>query len=440
MKKPIILFITIFIFAFFTLGSCAKDENSLNAKDPVTLTMWHVYGEQADSPMNELLDEFNRTEGKQKGVIINVMLTSNAIQIGEKLLQAQSGKFGAQPMPDLFFCHKSDAKSLGEENLVNWKEEFSQSELDEFIPSFISDGTINDKLSILPTTKSTHLLFVASGVFARFSEATGVTYDDLQTWEGFFAVADKYKEWSGKPFCAFDYMLRAVELDAVAKGDDNLYDSDGWYDENDEIFNSAYTPFARALAKGSVIVSDMYANTQIMTGEVIAGVGSSAALLYYNDKITHPDGTSEPIAPKVLPAPHSNGYKVYAPQAGVGLSANKTTIKKRRAAAVFARWFTQKKRNLEFAADTGYMPVKKGAFDEMKDADFSSTAFSDLYDALRKTQASAEFLSENDSAAYYAKTNEVYKKIRTLQKSLDKKYAEGATEEQVAKEFRNCLK
>lgn len=47
--------------------------------------------------------------------------------------------------------------------------------------------------------------------------------------------------------------------------------------------------FARALAQGHVVVSDLYSNTQVMTGEVLGGLGSSAAILYYND--TSPIGT-----------------------------------------------------------------------------------------------------------------------------------------------------
>ena len=44
--------------------------------------------------------------------------------------------------------------------------------------------------------------------------------------------------------------------------------------------------FARSLAQGHVVVSDLYSNTQVMTGDVLSGLGSSAAILYYNDTVT----------------------------------------------------------------------------------------------------------------------------------------------------------
>ena len=78
-------------------------------------------------------------------------------------------------------------------------------------PTFLQTGMVDDRLVIFPVSKSTHVLYVSDREFSRFSVATGVTYDDLATWDGFFSVAEKYYEYSGgKPFCAFDYLLRAA--------------------------------------------------------------------------------------------------------------------------------------------------------------------------------------------------------------------------------------
>ena len=95
-----------------------------------------------------------------------------------------------------------------------------------------------------------------------------------------------------------------------------------------------------------------------MTGETLAGLGSSAAILYYNDFVTYPDNTTEPTDLLLAPLPHTAGTATpLMPQAGVGLCAFKTTDQKAEAAAVFLRWLTEQQRNLEFAANTGYMPV-----------------------------------------------------------------------------------
>lgn len=86
MKKfhIILLYVLVLSLLLPALSACGE-KTLLNPKEPITLTMWHVYGEQADSPMNRLIEEFNQTEGRDKGVIINVTLMSSTAQIGEKL-------------------------------------------------------------------------------------------------------------------------------------------------------------------------------------------------------------------------------------------------------------------------------------------------------------------------------------------------------------------
>lgn len=220
-KKFVSLFIVIAmtLATSFTFFACNKNNTLLNPKKPTTLTMWHVYGEQVNSPMNDFIEQFNATVGKEKGVIINVTLMSNASQIGKKLKDAQTGKAGSKAMPDLFFCHSSDARGLGANNLLDWKDCFSPSELDKFVPDFLSDGILSDHLSVFPVSKSTYMLFVAGGVFERFAADKDVSLSDLETWEGFFSVAEKYYEWSGgKPFCAIDYLIRIAELCAISDG------------------------------------------------------------------------------------------------------------------------------------------------------------------------------------------------------------------------------
>ena len=126
--------------------------------------------------MNRLVEEFNQTVGMEKGIIINVTGMSNASHIGKKLPDAKAGKPDTGEMPDLFFGHKSNAAEIGTENLVDWKELFSEKELSGFVPEFLSYGEENEKLYVFPVTKSTFLLFVSGSQFERFSKDTNVTY------------------------------------------------------------------------------------------------------------------------------------------------------------------------------------------------------------------------------------------------------------------------
>ena len=182
-----------------TLFGCGED-TLLNKREPVTVTFWHVYGEQSGSPMDVLVQEFNRTVGTEKGVRVQVTNLSSASMIGGFLKEAQKGG-DLQDMPDLFTCHISDATALGEDNLVDWRDWFTEEELSDFVPGFLADGTAEDgKQLLFPISKSTQLLMCNGSGFDRFSKATGVTYDDLSTWEGFYDAAGTFYDWSGKPF------------------------------------------------------------------------------------------------------------------------------------------------------------------------------------------------------------------------------------------------
>lgn len=417
--------------------ACRKKTS--DSKKSITLTMWHVYEEQADSPMNRLIQEFNDTAGKEKGIIINVTLMSNASQIGEKLLAARDNKPGVPDMPDLFFCHNNNAEELGSELLLNWKEVFSQEDLDNYVQGFIEDGLVGDKLVVFPVSKSTHMLFVAGGRYDRFSKETGVTYEMLESWKGFFEVCERYYEWSGgKAFCVLDYPIRCVELYAMAMGAGDIY-KNGWYDINNELFKQAYLTFAEAIAKGHIALSDQYSNTQVMTGEVMAGLGSSASILYYNDTITYPDNTTEPMWLKVIPMPRVEGKDYLVTQAGVGLCAYDTTKEKREAAAIFASWLTDKTRNLDFVTQTGYMPVRKEAFEELENYQFDNEGYRNLYKALGKVQSEGTLVREPSFEGYYNKVYGLYDGIKAVQEDMAERSKAGEDPKIMAMELWDLL-
>lgn len=420
----------------FALSGCAHQRSKLDPDNPITLTMWHVYGEQADSPMSRLVDEFNETVGRERGIVIKIDLVSNSSQIGSKLLEAHRQEPGALDMPDLFFCHTSNAYAIGPEYLLDWSEHFGEDDRAKFVDAFLQDGYAAERLAVLPVTKSTHLLFINDTQFQRFSAETGVVYDDLSTWEGFFHAAEAYYEWSGgQAFCAFDYLLRSVELSALGRDATTpLYAEDGWYDPANEVFHDAWDQFAEALVEGHVVMSDTYSTTQVMTGESLGGLGSSAAILYYNDSVTYPDNTTEPMRLHVLPLPKPEGGQGFVTQAGVGLCAHATTEEKEEAAVVFARWLTEDDRNLAFAAETGYVPVKNDALARLSEHDFANENYRQLYEAIRVIHEDYGWLSEPNSNAYYARVYRFYDKLKAMLAECDARKDSGERDEDLVEE------
>ncbi len=438
MKKTI-AFLLLAAFLLLPLSGCASiggRKTLLDPANPVTLTIWHVYGEQADAPMNLLIDEFNDTVGKEKGIQVRVTNVTGTSKILAQLLEAQADKPGAPEVPDLFSCHTQNAPALGSENLLDFSEWFTKKELEEYVPEFLDSGMLDGKLTVFPVSKSTYALFINGSQFDRFAADTGVTYESLANWDGFFATAEKYYEWSGgKPFCALDYLIRHLELDVLSKTEKLEYTESGWYDTEDPVIKDSFCMFAKALAKGHIAVSDLYANTQVMTGEVLCGIGSSAAVGYYNDTVTYPDNTSEPTHLQVLPLPKSGGEQEYMPQTGVGMCAFKTTDQKAEAAYEFVKWFTESKRNLDFVVKTGYMPVTDGAFDAISSYTFDEDAYANLYAAINTMYEEYTPVVRPDFDGFYDKTNALYDGIRTRQADFAARIESGATVEELVEEI-----
>jgi len=433
MKRFISILLTILLL--LPIFSGCGDKTALDPDDPITLTMWHVYGEQADSPMNRLVDEFNATVGREKGILVTVTNVTSTSKISPLLEEAIAGGPDAPEMPDLFSAHTITAVTLGEEHLLDWNDHFTADELAGFVPEFLADGMMGEKLAVFPLSKSTYALFINGSQFARFSADTGVTYEDLSTWEGFFDAAAKYHEWSdGKPFCAFDYLIRHVEFDVMTRGGEVEYTQDGWYNLNSPSLEASWLKFARPLVQGHIAVSDQYANTQVMTGETLCGIGSTAAITYYNDTVTYPDNTSEPTNLKVLPLPRTEGDTQYMPMTGVGLCAYSTTAEKAEAASIFAHWLTEGERNLDFVVETGYMPVNSDAFEAIKTYKFPNGGYESLYHAIRTMREEYIPVVRPSVGRYYDKLNALYDGLRQTLPAMGARAEQGESLDALAAE------
>lgn len=431
--KNIAVVTLILVLATSALSSCSS-RTTLDPDKPVTLKIWHVYGEHSESPMNVLIEEFNTTVGREKGIVIDITSITNSNDVGQNLLDAFNNVPGSDTMPDLFFCHPNNAAAIGEDNLIDWKDYFTKEEQDDYIASFLNEGIISGKLSVFPVAKSTQILFLNDSQFSRFAKDSGHTYLDLASWENFFKVAEDYYKWSGgKAFCALDYPLTLCELQAMSQG--KYSRKNGWIDVENPEFKSMWNRLCDAIVKGHIVISDMFSNTQVMTGEVASGIGSSAAILYYNDTVTYPDNSVEPLKLLPLPVPQSKEGTHCVLQAGVGLCALKTTDQKAEAASVFAHWLTDPERNLDFAASTGYLPVTHEAYDKFSDYDFESEAYGQLYNCFIKLRNSCNFVVIHDSSNSYEKTDDVYTQMRRLQGSFHDRYIAGEDEDILLKEF-----
>lgn len=393
----------IIIFLIAVLLFCTGCSNTVTKEEvPTTITVWHVYGGQTDSPFNDLIDQFNQTVGKQKQINVQVTSVSNTNTIHELVLAAANEEPGAPELPDLFISYPKTVLALPDDSiLVDYKDYFSEEELSDFIPAFIEEGTIDDHLVIFPVAKSTEIMFINQTIFDRFSQETGISMEDLDTWEGLYKAAETYAEWTdaqtpdiagdAKAMFVHDYYFNYFQVGVESLGEDFFQGDKLAFGP---VFQTVWEPLAQAAFKGGVWLKGGYATESIRTGESIVSVASSASILYYSDVVTYSDNTSEDITIVSRPCPvFENGEKLVM-QRGAGFCTVRSTPEREQAAVTFLKWLTEPEHNVEFVTRTGYMPVTRSAFEnELPKAieELESAKYVSLYQAYLDTQKNYEF-------------------------------------------------
>ena len=363
MKKALSLILA-GLLLLLSLTGCSQ-KTKLDPDDPVTLTMWHVYGSQTESPLNDSINEFNRTVGKEKGVVINVVSVSSSSAIDEALTAAAKNTPGVPALPDLFTAYPRVAEIIGYDKLLNWNDYFTEQELDTFVDEFIEEGYFDDKLLMLPVAKSTELLFVNQTLFDKFGSAANISTESLSTFEGLFTACEKYYDWSdGQDMFQINDFYHYSLTGMAAFGEDFVVD--GKLNLESEAFGKVWEPMAHAGIHGGLCLGDGYASDRWKTGEVISNIGSTAGILYLRDYVTYADNTTEDIETSILAYPHfANGDATVVHRGGGLFALKNEDDRKNEAAAIFAKWLTEKENSLGFVTKAGYLPVTNDAFDSL---------------------------------------------------------------------------
>ena len=184
----------VFLLLPVCLTGCDSQKSPLDPSDPVTLTMWHNYGGDMQETMDVLIDEFNRTVGKEKGVVIEVTAVSSSADLNKSLAMIAEDDPGALECPDIFTGYPKIAVQFQESGkLANLDEYFTGDELSAYVDAFIEEGRLPDGgLYVFPIAKSTEIFYLNQTLFDEFAAATGADIEQLATFEGLAALSQSY--------------------------------------------------------------------------------------------------------------------------------------------------------------------------------------------------------------------------------------------------------
>lgn len=373
-KGKIIKGIFIFSAAAIGLSGCGSS-SPLDPKNPTTLTIWHYYNGSQQSAFDALVEEFNDTVGKEKGIFVESFSQGSVSDLETAVRASINGDVGADPIPDIFSSYADTAYEIEQLGaLANLSDYFTEEELEQYVDSYIEEGCIaaDGTLRIFPVAKSTEIMMLNKTDWELFANETGASLDDLSTIEGVAATAKAYYEWTdaqtpdingdGSAFYGRDAMANYFIIGMQQLGVEIFQAENGKItlnlpkEELHRLWENYYVP----MVKGYFGAYGSFRSDDVKTGELLAYTGSTSSAMYFPDQVEQGDD-SYGIEYIVMEAPGFEGGEHYAVQQGAGMVVSKSDEQHEYAAVEFLKWFTQTEKNLQFSCVAGYLPVLKEA-------------------------------------------------------------------------------
>ncbi|WP_249315883.1 extracellular solute-binding protein [Gehongia tenuis] len=375
--KKAVCFLAVLCMLTAMLSGCGE-KKILDAKNPVSIEIWHYYNGPQKTAFDELVTEFNDTVGLDEGIVVEAFSQGNNVnELIEKVIDAANQKVGSGDIPDVFAAYADTAYQVDQLGLVAELDSYlTEEELAQYVPAYIEEGRFDAEghLKIFPTAKSSEVFMLNKTDWDRFAEATGAKLEDLETMEGLVRTAEAYYEWTdglteepndGKAFFGRDAMANYFIIGCRQLGTEIFEVNQGKVKLNvdDDIMRKLWDNFYVPYINGYFGAYGRFRSDDAKTGDLIALVGSTSGAAYFPDKVTVDDSESYDIEPWVMAPPHFEGGELYAVQQGAGMVVTKSDEKKEYAATVFLKWFTEAQRNIDFSVGSGYLPVKTEAND-----------------------------------------------------------------------------
>lgn len=349
------------------LGGCGDDSHGLSSKDPQTITIWHYYNGTQAIAFDRLVDEFNATVGKEKGILVEAESKNSVGELYQAIDDSVSQRAGAQELPDIFQAYLDNAVMLDEKGiLADLGEYVTEKEQDEYVDSYVQEGYFGQDgaWKLFPVAKSTEVMILNKTDWDKFVAGVGdVDAEDLSTIEGLTAVAEKYYNWSGgKSFFGRDAFANYMFVGSAQLGQEIYTVENGraalHFDKavTRKLWDNYYIPYVKGYFKHV----GRYRSDDIKLGEIIAQICSTSSASYFPKETTR-DGETYAIDYLVLPVPAFRDGSGYIVQQGASMAVTKSTERREYASVVFLRWLTETDRNMDFALQSGYLPVKKEA-------------------------------------------------------------------------------
>lgn len=362
--------------AAMLLSACGQGAKEPAAAEPVRITVWHYYNGAQLQTFDALVEEFNATAGKDKGIVVESSSRGTVNDLALSVMSAANGEAGAEEIPNIFAAYSDTAYALDQLGYVAQLNEYmTEAELSAYVDSYIEEGRLSgEDLKIFPVAKSVEIMVLNKTDWAPFAAATGASYEDLATIEGVTAAAEAYYNWTdaqtpepndGKALFGRDAMANYFFSGSMQLGTELFQVTDGKVslDFDQDVLRALWDNYYVPFVKGYFNASGRFRSDDLKTGNVLACVCSSSGATYLPDSVSISDSEEHPIELAILPCPQFQGGAAYAIQQGAGMVVTTRSDEEIAASVEFLKWFTEDGRNIRFSVGSGYLPVTDTASD-----------------------------------------------------------------------------
>lgn len=365
-KVIILLIILSFLSGF---GRCQKIASvDLILSGPTQIAFWHYYGDKQEQALNELLNTFSQTLGKEKQIQVVAQRKGNIADLAEMLITAA---ISGDNMPDLFSVYPDSAWELADHGrLLPLNSLLDESYLAAFPGEFIREGKImgDQDIYILPLAKASEVVALNQDAWAAFTTdypRFGDQREVFSRWESIAAAATAYNRWSeGRAMFALDSLANYMVISNKQLGTDILARNgqDGKINLERETLYRLWQIYYPGVVTGSFSCSKDFVSDQMAKGNIIAGVVSTSAGPYLPVRAEYRGSKQlEPINLTVLPYPVFAEAEPVCVQQGAGLAVARSDSDRQKAAVILLQWLIRPEQNVSFAISSGYLPVTRPA-------------------------------------------------------------------------------
>lgn len=326
--------------------------------EPVEISFWHAMSGVNEEAIQKITDDFMKKNPK---VTVKLENQGKYTELFDKLMA--SAKSNQLPTIAQVYSNRLSwyiSKDLVEDLTPYMKDSetgFTQDDYNDIPQMFLDDGIWNNKQYAMPFNKSQMVLYYNKTMFDEAKVAVPTT------WEEWADAAKKLtvdKDGDGEPDvygCVFANNLSTDIIPWLKQAGGTTMNEE----TNELYFNTPETKEAVEFLNGMIqdktarlAGDDKSANAPVQDGRAAMCVASTSALPYIEE------GTMEGIEidAAALPAHKTDDQLYYG--TNVTVFASGTEMQKQ-AAWEYIKYLTNTENTAYFAAQTGYIPVRKSA-------------------------------------------------------------------------------